>query len=452
MNRIRVIPRLDVKGPYVVKGINFEGLRKVGKPSDLARRYYEQGADDLLYIDIVASLYERNNLVDVVEETSSVGVFIPITVGGGVRKIEDIRELLFAGADKVAINTAATRNPKFITEASKLVGSQSIVGSIEAKEIGPNKWEAYIDCGREKTGLDAVEWAKELVELGAGELLITSVDHEGEQRGYDINLFKAITKEVSVPIVVSGGAGNLMHIKECLDEITCDGISMASVLHYNKLTIGEIKEFLKQNSFNVRTISQTKIRVKPKENAKRKRVGIVDYGAGNIRSVFNGFIRVGNPVNIVNTPEEIEESELLVIPGVGAFNDGMKGLKKRKLINPIIEHVNNNKPILGICLGMQLLMSDSEEFGFNEGLSIKLNKTHEWDGSILKNIPDFSDVYFVHSFYPIIEEKELIQAETIYGNQKFCSSFRKNNVYGTQFHPEKSGEIGLQILDNFGHL
>ncbi|MHA1313177.1 MAG: imidazole glycerol phosphate synthase subunit HisH [Candidatus Helarchaeota archaeon] len=208
---------------------------------------------------------------------------------------------------------------------------------------------------------------------------------------------------------------------------------------------------------------------------------MVDYGAGNIRSVFNGFIRVGNPVNIVNTPEEIEESELLVIPGVGAFNDGMKGLKKRKLINPIIEHVNNNKPIIGICLGMQLLMSDSEEFGFNEGLdiikgsvvrfkdpslvnikgyvvpqigwnSIKLNKTHEWDGSILKNIPDFSDVYFVHSFYPIIEEKELIQAETIYGNQKFCSSFRKNNVYGTQFHPEKSGEIGLQILDNFGQL
>ena len=270
-------------------------------------------------------------------------------------------------------------------------------------------------------------------------------------------------------------------LKNCLDEITCDGISMASVLHYDKLSIDQIKDYLRNHNFNIRKTNKISIREQINESEKRKRVGIIDYGAGNIRSVFNGFKRVGNPAKIVRTPEEVEESDLLVIPGVGAFADGMNGLKKRKLINPIVEHVNKNKPILGICLGMQLLMSNSEEFGSNAGLdiikgsvvkfkdpsivkevgyvvpqigwnTIKFAKNQEWEGSILKNVPDLSEVYFVHSYHPAIEDPSVIQAETVYGGQKFCSSFRKNNVYGTQFHPEKSGEIGLQILDNFGQL
>ena len=182
MKNIRIIPRLDVKGPNVVKGIHLEGLRIVGKPAELAKKYYDQGADEILYIDIVASLYERNNLSDVVKEAISLGVFVPMSVGGGVRSLEDIQKLLNAGADKVAINTAATRNPALITEAAKRFGSQCIVGSIEAKKCGDNRWEAYIDNGREKTGLDAVEWAKKLVALGAGELLITSVDQEGTEK------------------------------------------------------------------------------------------------------------------------------------------------------------------------------------------------------------------------------------------------------------------------------
>ncbi|MFX0036481.1 MAG: imidazole glycerol phosphate synthase subunit HisH [Candidatus Hermodarchaeota archaeon] len=210
-------------------------------------------------------------------------------------------------------------------------------------------------------------------------------------------------------------------------------------------------------------------------------MGIIDYGAGNIRSVYNGFRYVGNDVSIVNSPEGIESSDLLVIPGVGAFEDGMMGLKEKKLIDPIFEHVNKEKPILGICLGMQLMMSDSEEFGFHEGLNIikgsvvkfKSNsfikekgyvvpqigwnnilpsKFQKWEGSILNGIKKSSEVYFVHSYYPALEEKQFILSETVYGGQKFCSSYKKGNVYGTQFHPEKSGEVGLRIIDSFGKL
>ncbi len=486
MNYIRIIPRLDVKGPNVVKGINFEGLRVVGKPTELALKYYYQGADEILYIDTVASLYERNNLVDVVEQTSSVGAFIPITVGGGIRNLNDIRKLLYVGADKVAINTAATRNPKFITAASRMFGSQSIVGSIEAKKIGPKKWEAYIDCGREKTGIDAVEWAKELVELGAGELLINSVDFEGEQRGYDIKLFKEISSEIDIPIVVSGGAGSLEHIKNCLDEIECDGISMASILHYNKTTIEEIKNYLENNEYTLRQAFSSKGFYSSKDSLnpkgkKRKMVSIIDYGAGNIRSVYNSFKNVGNEVKIIDNPKDVEQAELLVIPGVGAFEDGMKGLKERKLIEPILNHINLNKPILGICLGMQLLMTESEEYGRNEGLDaikgrvirfkdpyvvnqlgyvvpqigwnlIYKSKYQQWEKSILKEVPDNSEVYYVHSYYPVLDNIKYKLAETEYGGQKFCSAFKKGNIYGTQFHPEKSGEIGLKIINSFGML
>ncbi|MFX1391970.1 MAG: imidazole glycerol phosphate synthase subunit HisH [Promethearchaeota archaeon] len=480
MNKIRIIPRLDVKGPNVVKGINFEGLRVVGNPSILAKKYYDQGADEILYIDIVASLYERNNLVDIVDITTSVGAFIPITVGGGVRTLEDIRELLYVGADKIAINTAATKNPKFITEAAKMFGSQSIVGSIEAKKIGLNKWEAYIDCGREKTGLDAIEWAGDLVELGAGELLITSVDHEGEQRGYDLELYKAINKKIDIPLVLCGGAGNKDHIKRCLDEISCDGISMASILHYNKITIEEIKNYLKKD-YSIRTPYKADKFFNSHFNKKRKKVSIIDYGVGNIKSVYNAFKKVGNKVEIIEKPNQVENADMLVIPGVGAFEDGMNGLKERKLIDPICEHINNDKPLLGICLGMQLLMSQSEEFGLHEGLDVIKGKVikfkdpfivkekgyvvpqigwnkifsskyQKWEGSILNDVPNFSEVYFVHSYYPVLEENKHILAMTEYGGQKFCSSYRKGNVYGTQFHPEKSADVGLIIINNFGQL
>ena len=473
MKNIRIIPRLDVKGPNVVKGIHLEGLRVVGKPAELAKKYYDQGADEILYIDIVASLYERNNLSKVVKEAISLGVFVPMTVGGGVRSLEDIQKLLNAGADKVAVNTAATRNPTLITEAAKRFGSQCVVGSIEAKKTSENKWEAYIDNGREKTGLDAVEWAKKLVSLGAGELLITSVDKEGTEKGYDIELIKQISAAVSVPVIACGGAGNPQDVAKCIKETTCDAISMASILHYNKNKVQEIQQEVEKQKISLRTNNDA-IASKNLFTI-NKTISIIDYGVGNVMSVICAFQKVGCAVKIISTPEEIAQAESLVLPGVGAFGEGMKNLEKRNLIPAIKQHISKEKPLLGICLGAQLLMSESEEFGTHLGLDIIKGKVvgfklpgfrvphimwngiyspngKTWSGSILSEIHNTFKAYFIHSFYIVPEEKEVILAQASYGNQEFCAVVKKGKVYGCQFHPEKSGEGGLQIIWNFAQL
>ena len=213
--KVRIIPRLDVKNNTVVKGIHLEGLRVVGIPSELARKYYLTGADELLYMDAVASLYERNSLQDIIKKTVS-EVFIPLTVGGGIRTLDDIKNILRAGADKVAINTASVKRPEFIKEAANRFGSQCIVASIEAKRVREGKWEAYIDTGRESTGLDVFEWAQHLVDLGAGELLITSIDREGTKKGFEIELIKKIADVVPIPVIASGGAGHPQHIVDLI--------------------------------------------------------------------------------------------------------------------------------------------------------------------------------------------------------------------------------------------
>ena len=213
----------------------------MGDPQEFARRYYEDGADELLYMDIVASLYGRNNLTEIVRHTAQ-NVFIPLTVGGGIRSIEDVRELLRAGADKVAINTAAVKRPELITEVSRRFGSQCMVLSIEAKKTGNNKWEAYTDNGREHTGLDAVEWAVRGAELGAGEILLTSVDMEGTRKGFDAALIKAVSTAVPVPVIASGGMGKIEHLIEVVRDAMPDAVAMADVLHYNRMSLKEIRE------------------------------------------------------------------------------------------------------------------------------------------------------------------------------------------------------------------
>lgn len=243
MSLLRLIARLDIKGQNVVKGINFEGLRVVGKPSDLARKYAQESADELLYIDTVATLYGRNQLASLLAETTE-DVFIPVTVGGGIKSRADVRRLLESGADKVAINTAAIRTPSLIKECADYYGSQCIVVSIEAKRRGTVGWEAFTDNGREKTGKDAVEWAHEAVDLGAGELLITSIDQDGTRRGFDVDLIKAIAPNVSVPVTACGGAGSLDHIREVIREGKADAVAVASVLHYGKMTLREIRDAL----------------------------------------------------------------------------------------------------------------------------------------------------------------------------------------------------------------
>lgn len=228
----RIIPRLDIKGPNLVKGIHMEGLRVLGRPEQFARYYYENGADELFYMDAVASLYERNSLEDIIERTART-IFIPLTVGGGLRSVDDIRRVLRAGADKVSINTAAVRDPNLIREASLRFGSSTIIVSIEAIRLKGGTYEAYTDYGRESTGVDAFEWAQRAVELGAGELMVTSIDREGTGKGFDLELTRKIAEAVPVPVIASGGAGKVSHVSEVIFEARADAVSVASLLHYN---------------------------------------------------------------------------------------------------------------------------------------------------------------------------------------------------------------------------
>lgn len=237
---VRIIPRLDIKGPNLVKGIHLEGLRVLGKPEYFAKYYYETGADELIYMDVVASLYGRNSLLDIVRRTAK-DIFIPLTVGGGLRTIDDIRDCLLAGADKVSLNTAAINNPDFIKKASRRFGSSTIVVSIEAIKKDKNSYEAYTDNGREETGVDVFEWAERAVELGAGEIMITSIDREGTMAGFDLELVRKISDLVPVPVIAAGGAGTLNHIKEVIELGMADAVSLSSILHYNlikKVTTG----------------------------------------------------------------------------------------------------------------------------------------------------------------------------------------------------------------------
>lgn len=241
MASIRLIPRLDIKGSNLIKGIHLEGLRVIGDPQAHAVRYYQSGADELIFMDVVASLYGRNNLSDIIRRTAE-NIFIPITVGGGIRSVDDARHILRSGADKVAINTAAVAWPELISEVAYRFGSQAMVLSIEAKQIAPGKWEAYTDNGRERTGLDVIEWVQRGVELGAGEVLLTSVDREGTRKGFELDLIRGVSQSVSVPVIASGGMGSTDDFVAAAREGLADAVAMADVLHYKRLELGEIRE------------------------------------------------------------------------------------------------------------------------------------------------------------------------------------------------------------------
>lgn len=281
MKTVRVIPRLDIKGPNLVKGIHLEGLRVLGRPEEIARFYYDNGADELFYQDVVASLYERNSLQDIISKTAK-EIFIPLTVGGGIRCIHDIRSVLRCGADRVCINTAAVKKPEFIKQASRNFGSSTIVVAIEAIRQPDGKYFAYTNNGREYTGLEVVDWAQRIEELGAGEILITSVDREGTGLGFDIELTKKITDAVSIPVIAHGGACNEADIENVIKKGSASAVALASIIHYDYIknpasgdieieegnveflksgrtfsriktnTIQDIKEYLRSHSINVR--------------------------------------------------------------------------------------------------------------------------------------------------------------------------------------------------------
>ena len=251
MHTKRIIPCLDVKAGRVVKGTNFVGLQDAGDPVELAHIYDEEAADELVFLDITASVEQRKAMLDVINRTAG-EVFMPLTVGGGISTVIDIRNALNAGADKTSLNTAAVKNPELISEGARLFGSQCIVLAVDAKRVAENKWEVYVNGGRTPTGLDVLEWVKRAVSLGAGEILLTSMDCDGTKNGYDIPLTRAVSEAVQVPVIASGGAGELEHFYDVLTAGKADAVLAASVFHYKKFSIRQVKEYLRGRGVEVR--------------------------------------------------------------------------------------------------------------------------------------------------------------------------------------------------------
>jgi len=247
----RIIPCLDVTAGRVVKGVSFVELRDAGDPVEIARRYDDQGADELTFLDITASSDDRGIIFRIIEEVAK-QVFIPLTVGGGVRQVEDVRNLLNAGADKVSINTSAVVNPQLIADASARYGSQCIVVAIDAKQVSPGRWEVFTHGGRKATGLDAIEWAKKMQTLGAGEILLTSMDRDGSKIGFDLALTRSVSDALEIPVIASGGVGNLQHLVDGVKQGGADAVLAASIFHYGEYTVQQAKQYMAQQGIEVR--------------------------------------------------------------------------------------------------------------------------------------------------------------------------------------------------------
>lgn len=251
MKKARVIARLDIKGENLIKGVQLEGLRVLGKPSEFARKYYEDGIDELIYSDVVASLYGRNSLHDVIKATAS-ETFVPLTVGGGVRSTADVSDLLSVGADKISINTAAVRNSQLITDIANQFGSQCCVIEVQAKKYGSNDWRVMVDNGREPTGLSATEWTQQAVAFGAGEVLLTSIDRDGTRSGVDKELISAVAKLVTVPVIASGGVGRPRDAAEAFNATNLHAIAIADLLHYGRFSVADVKQAMVEQGLGVR--------------------------------------------------------------------------------------------------------------------------------------------------------------------------------------------------------
>ncbi len=247
----RIIPCLDVTAGRVVKGVSFVELRDAGDPVEIARRYDEQGADELTFLDITASSDDRGIIFRIIEQVAE-QVFIPLTVGGGVREVRDVRNLLNAGADKVSINTSAVVNPQLVADAAARYGSQCIVVAIDAKQVAPNKWEVFTHGGRKATGLDVIEWAQKMQSLGAGEILLTSMDKDGQKSGFDLALTRAVTDVLEIPLIASGGVGNLQHLADGVKQGGADAVLAASIFHFGEYTVQQAKQFMAQQGIEVR--------------------------------------------------------------------------------------------------------------------------------------------------------------------------------------------------------
>jgi imidazole glycerol phosphate synthase glutamine amidotransferase subunit len=469
----RISARLDVKGSRLIKGIRYEGLRVVGDLQEAALRYSSEGADELLYLDTVASLYGRNSLGEILRAISK-EVFVPITAGGGVRSVDDAAYLLSSGADKIALNTAAIKNPKLISEVASNFGSQSVVVSIQARRLNSSKWEAMIEAGREPTGKDVLDWISEAQQAGAGEILLTSVDQDGTCLGPDKELIMQASSLVTVPLIVSGGFGECSDIYEFLKLSSISCVAIGAALHYEKLNISEIKSYLvkRNDPITMRVLPSSSVGASViKLSDISPEIGIVDYGMGNQQSLVNAFNSIGAKPVVSSDLEVLTKVDILVLPGVGAFPEGMRQLKLRNLDSNITRMVTDGKPVIGICLGMQMLFESSSEFELTRGLGLLEGRVEQlpsfdindkplvlphigWNRIQLNHLNKFSEIlhaetrfqYFVHSFAALVEDNTTTLFTTDYGGHEIVAASLYGNVCGFQFHPERSGRSGLQLL------
>jgi cyclase len=508
---LRIIPRLDVKGNNLVKGVHLEGLRVLGLPERFSRQYYLDGADEILFMDLVASLYNRNNLGDVIRRIVQ-DVYVPITVGGGIRTIDDMRRILRSGADKVALNTAVVANPELLYQGAKTFGSQCMVLSIEAIRQGPGMYRNYTDNGREPTGLDVVEWTRRAADLGAGEILLTSVDREGTGKGYDLELIDLVCSAVDIPVIACGGAGSPEDIVDVAERCDVGALAAASIFHYGLLestglekcgegNVDYLKQFLRGgrsilDNYTTASVSEVKDLLSTRgisvcgaptttgKNAEpcatsgvpaaaKPLVVLADYGGGNLFSVEQALRASGADILISKDPEDVRRADKALLAGVGSFGDGMRELRTRGLIEALREFIADGKDVLGICLGMQLLFEWGYEFGTHEGLGFlpgsvtRLDNTSVriphigWNAifpreeaapfqdALMDDVDSHERFYFVHSYQVQPTDPGCCVAWTRYGDNEFCSALRKDNLAGCQFHPERSGPSGLKIYRNW---
>ncbi|MCP9941912.1 imidazole glycerol phosphate synthase subunit HisF [Cyanobium sp. ATX 6E8] len=469
----RLIARLDIKGSRLIKGIRFEGLRVLGDPWESALRYAQAGADELLYIDAVASLYGRNGLAELLRSTSR-EVFIPITAGGGVRSVADAAALLAAGADKIAVNTAALQRPELITELAEAFGSQCVVASIQARRTGPGAWEAMAEAGRERSGRNVLVWLEHAQQLGAGELLLTSVDQDGTCAGPDQPLLEAAASRVRVPLVLGGGFAAADHVLAAFEQPKLSAVSLGAALHHQRLELAALKRELAVDApslpLRLPAIASESPQATEAQPLAGVRMSVIDYGMGNQQSLINALEMLGAEAMLSDQPDQLRACNVLALPGVGAFPQGMAALRSRGLDAWLVEWVASGKPLLGICLGMQMMFEAGEEFGACAGLGLLRGRVtalpdHDAAGEplILPHMgwnrllpgpaagPQPSSAeplnqYFVHSYAATGVDPEAVLFHCRYGHQPFVAAVRQGPVAGFQFHPERSGPAGLALL------
>jgi imidazole glycerol phosphate synthase glutamine amidotransferase subunit len=464
----RLIARLDIKNSRLIKGVQFEGLRVYGDPCEKAALYAQQGADELLYIDSVASLYGRNGLVEILRVVSK-EVFVPITAGGGVRNVDDARKLLAAGADKVAVNTAAIKRPELITELVNTFGSQCIVLSLQARKYGSSTWEAMSESGRERTGTDLFQWIIEAQGLGVGEILLTSVDNDGTCGGYDLDLLSKAHEVCSVPLIFGGGCSSLEDIINASHYDTVQGVAIGAALHKNILSINELKQPLSNRMGSHRSIridDSARSSISHSDILGQFSIGVIDYGIGNQQSLINALEKLGARVFLSDKHFLLEKADLMVLPGVGAFPRGIAELKRRNLYSFIQEMCGirgHKKPLLGICLGMQMLFDSSSEIEETTGLGLVSGNVKSLALSTDQILPHIGwskifsaanlgeedvakSAYFVHSYIATEVDPSDVSYYASYGEATFVAAILKDNIAGFQFHPERSSVQGLSLL------